>query len=153
VECLKKHRQEMMAKGLLDKDKPVFCNDDGRPIMPRSFNHRFEKIREKAGIDKAITVHSLRHTFATRLLERGVSMKEVQELLRHEEMSTTADIYSHVSEELKRAAAERLTDLFKNGTKMAPFRVCFASAGKSKQPQDVGKPCGCCVFCGASERI
>ena len=80
--------------------------------MPRSFNHRFEKLREKAGVGKAVTVHSLRHTFATRLLERGVSMKEVQELLRHEEMSTTADIYSHVSEELKRAAAERLTDLF-----------------------------------------
>lgn len=112
VECLKKHRQQMLAEGLYDKDRPVFCNDAGGPIMPRSFNHRFEKLREKAGVGKAVTVHSLRHTFATRLLERGVSMKEVQELLRHEEMSTTADIYSHVSEELKRAAAERLTDLF-----------------------------------------
>jgi integrase len=120
VECLKKHRQQMLAEGLYDKDRPVFCNDAGGPIMPRSFNHRFEKLREKAGVGKAVTVHSLRHTFATRLLERGVSMKEVQELLRHEEMSTTADIYSHVSEELKRAAANRLTDLFQNGTKMAP---------------------------------
>jgi len=120
VECLKKHRQQMLAEGLYDKDRPVFCNDAGGPIMPRSFNHRFEKLREKAGIGKDVTVHSLRHTFATRLLERGVSMREVQELLRHEEMSTTADIYSHVSEELKRAAAERLTDLFQNGTKMAP---------------------------------
>ncbi len=112
VECLKKHRQQMLAEGLFDKDRPVFCNDTGGPIMPRSFNHRYERLREKAGISKDVTVHSLRHTFATRLIERGVSMKEVQELLRHEEMSTTADIYSHVSEDLKRAAADRLTDLF-----------------------------------------
>lgn len=120
VECLKKHRQQMLAEGLYDKDRPVFCNDAGGPIMPRSFNHRFEKLREKAGVGKAVTVHSLRHTYATRLLELGVSLKEVQELLRHAELSTTADIYAHVSEELKRAAANRLTDLFQNGTKMAP---------------------------------
>lgn len=112
IEGLKLHRERMMFEGNYSKDGPVFCTKTGKPINPRDFNRAFERIRARAGISKEVTVHSLRHTFATRLIERGVSMKEVQELLRHEEMSTTADIYSHVSEDLKRAAADRLTDLF-----------------------------------------
>jgi len=120
IEGLKLHRERMMFEGNYSKDGPVFCTKTGKPINPRDFNRAFERIRARAGIGKEVTVHSLRHTYATRLLELGVSLKEVQELLRHAELSTTADIYAHVSEELKRAAANRLTDLFQNGTKMAP---------------------------------
>ena len=120
IDALKAHRALMLAEGYHDKDKPVFCSKAGTPINPRNFNRKFTELRDSAGIGKDITVHSLRHTFATRLLEKGVSMREVQELLRHEEMSTTADVYSHVSEELKRNAADKLNDLFQNGTKTAP---------------------------------
>lgn len=112
LDALKSHKERMMFEKHFDGDKPVFCTKAGTPINPRNFNRVFERLREKAGIGKDVTVHSLRHTFATRLLERGVSMKEVQELLRHEEMATTADIYSHVSEDLKQAAADRIADLF-----------------------------------------
>ncbi|MHB1256015.1 MAG: tyrosine-type recombinase/integrase [Dethiobacteraceae bacterium] len=59
-------------------------------------SYKFEALRDKAKIGKDITIHATRHTFATRLLEAGVSMKEAQELLRHENITTTADIYYHV---------------------------------------------------------
>lgn len=112
IEALKSHRERMIFEGHYGADMPVFCSKAGTPINPRNFSRVFERLRDKAGIDRDVTVHSLRHTFATRLLERGVSMREVQELLRHEEMATTADIYSHVSEDLKQAAADRIADLF-----------------------------------------
>jgi integrase len=123
IEALKAHREKMLAEGNYGKDKPVFCTKVGTPYIPRNFNRKFEELREKAGISKDVTVHSLRHTFATRLLERGVAMKEVQELLRHEVMATTADIYSHVSEELKREAISKLNHVLKDGTNRAPKTV------------------------------
>lgn len=120
LDALKAHRENMLSEGNHGKDKPVFCSKVGTPIIPRNFNRKFTELRDAAGISKEITVHSLRHTFATRLLEKNVSMKEVQELLRHEEMATTADTYSHVSEKVKRTAISKLNSLFKNGTKTAP---------------------------------
>ncbi len=121
IEVLKTHRERMLSEGYHGRDKPVFCTKVGTPINPRNFNRKFEELRKKAGIGKDITVHSLRHTFATRLIEKGVAMREVQELLRHEEMSTTADIYSHVSEQLERNAINKLNHVFKNGTNSAPI--------------------------------
>lgn len=58
------------------------------------------------------TLHDLRHTFATRALESGISMKVVQAWLGHSEISTTADIYSDVSRELSLSEAAKLDKLF-----------------------------------------
>ncbi len=111
VDVLKMHRERMLFEGHAGKDAPVFCTSVGTPIHPRNFSRTFERLRDSADISRDLTVHSLRHTFATRLLERGASLKEIQELLRHEDISTT-DIYSHVSEKLKRDAANQIADIF-----------------------------------------
>ncbi len=59
-------------------------------------------MREKAGLEKDKNLHALRHTFAARLLEAGVQLKVVQKLFGHTQISTIADIYSHVLLEVKR---------------------------------------------------
>ncbi len=56
----------------------------------------FERARDKAGIKKGATVHSLRHSFAIYLLESGVDLRYIQELLDHKHSKTT-EIYTHVS--------------------------------------------------------
>ncbi|WP_293650251.1 tyrosine-type recombinase/integrase [Thiolapillus sp.] len=58
----------------------------------------FDSLVEKAGIDKPVSPHKLRHTYATRLLESGAELVDIQTLLGHVNLATT-QIYTHVSEE------------------------------------------------------
>jgi len=77
--------------------------DEGNPLTVRSAQHVFERAKEKAGIRKAATFHSLRHAFATHLLEDGVDIRYIQELLGHANVETTQR-YTHVAQH----AMERL---------------------------------------------
>lgn len=67
----------------------------------------FEAAIARAGVP-SIRVHDLRHSFATLALGAGVHPKQVQEMLGHADVSITLDIYSHVTEDMHREAAERI---------------------------------------------
>lgn len=66
------------------------------PLSGRQLNRAFHRAREDAQINKRVTLHSLRHAFATHLLESGVDIRVIQVLLGHKKLTTTAR-YSHVA--------------------------------------------------------
>lgn len=105
-------RKEKIIAGNNFKDQNLaFCTSKGTPIGPRNFTRKFEALRKRAGLSTDINLHSLRHTYATRMLERGESLKTVQELLGHEDISTTGNTYAHVMPEIKKQAASNLNSL------------------------------------------
>ena len=79
----------------------LFLNNHGKPITRHGFNFILENIKEATKIDKDITPHVLRHSFATHLLEGGADLRSIQEMLGHENISTT-NIYTYVANEVLR---------------------------------------------------
>ena len=79
----------------------LFLNNHGKPITRHGFNFILENIRVKANIEKEITPHVLRHSFATHLLEGGADLRSIQEMLGHENISTT-NIYTYVVNDVLR---------------------------------------------------
>jgi len=87
-----------LLEGKKDVRSPVFLNKNGGPISARSIERMMKKYVLFCGLNAELTPHSLRHSFATHLLDAGADLRSVQELLGHASLSTT-QIYTHVSVE------------------------------------------------------
>jgi site-specific recombinase XerD len=81
----------------------VFCKGNGKPFTGDYISKKFKRACKAAGVDKAIHFHSLRHSFASNLAQKGVSLYVIKELLGHSSISTT-EIYSHLNMDSLREA-------------------------------------------------
>ena len=84
-----------------DDARALFPGQHGRPLTRAAFWQLIKRMAARAGILKDISPHTLRHSFATHLLERGADLRAIQEMLGHSSITTT-QIYTHVSTDFLR---------------------------------------------------
>jgi integrase len=105
-----------------DGDTLVCGRVDGAPHLPQSITYEFNRFIAKLALPR-VTFHGLRHSHATQLLASGVHPKIAPERLGHSAITTTLDLYSHVTDTMQVEAAEKLNAAWlgsKSGSNEAP---------------------------------
>lgn len=110
VAVLRRHRaaqlEERLAWGPAYTDSGlVFTREDGTGLHPERITQGFARLVKRVGLP-AITVHGVRHSYATQLADAGVSLEVISKRLGHSSLSITGDLYRHRTDESDRAAAE-----------------------------------------------
>lgn len=97
LEALQTYLSSVRPQLLKHKETPtLFLNQHGEPLSERGVRHILKTVAKAAGVSSKLHPHMLRHSFATHLLSNGADLRTVQELLGHENLSST-QIYTHVN--------------------------------------------------------
>jgi integrase len=95
-------------------DTIVCARADGEPRQPRSLTHEFGVLMGRIKNIPRVRFHDLRHSHATQLLSAGLHPKVAQERLGHSTITTTMDIYSHVTAQMQDDAAARIDAAYRS---------------------------------------
>jgi integrase len=107
--------EELLRIGIAQSGETlVCCREDGAPKQPRSLTHEFIHMMGRVKDLPRVRFHDLRHSHATQLLMAGVHPKVAQERLGHSTITTTMDLYSHVTDTMQSDAAARLDVAFRH---------------------------------------
>jgi integrase len=101
----------------------IIANPDGTPLKPDSVSGTVSRLCRMLGLPKGASLHTVRHSHASLLLERGVDLATVSERLGHSSVTTTATIYSHAIRGKDRAAAQVWDDLMQQARAEKPAGV------------------------------
>jgi integrase/recombinase XerC len=100
-------RSELLVRRRRGQDaRAVFLNFRGGRLTPRSVARHLDGYARGAGLQRRVTPHALRHSYATHLLAGGADVRSIQELLGHQSLSTTQR-YTHVGVELLQAVYDK----------------------------------------------
>jgi len=114
VEKLKKYKDEQNKyfenNNIVNEENLVFTDEAVQKIMPHKIRNFNKYIAKKAGL-RYLNFHGFRHTYATRLFERGVPIKTVASLLGHSSFETTYKIYTHVSDMIKEETIKHIENI------------------------------------------
>ncbi len=106
--------EELLMLGIRQNGETlVCCRADGQPLQPQSLTHQFTRLIGRIKDLPRLRFHDLRHSHATQLLGDGIHPKVAQERLGHASITTTLDLYSHVTDTMQVDAAERLDAAFR----------------------------------------
>jgi integrase len=116
------YRQKFGADYRSDLDL-IFADQDGSPLKPNSVSATVSRLCRLLGLPKGASLHVLRHSHASLLLEKGVDLATVSERLGHSSVRTTADIYSHAIRGKDQAAAQVWDDIMQQSRTEKPTGV------------------------------
>lgn len=102
-----KRKQKVISFEFADH---VFLNRNGKLLPNSNYDRYLARLCEKAGIEK-ISMHTLRHTFATRCIESGMKPKTLQKILGHANITMTMDLYVHVTEDEKEKEMKKFEEM------------------------------------------
>lgn len=91
----------------------MFCSRNGTPLEYNTIRRSHLTTCQKANI-RVVTLHSLRHTFATRSIETGIDVKTVSELLGHASIEITLNTYVHSTDKTKKSTADTIEKFYQS---------------------------------------
>ncbi len=134
LECQswQERQKALLGDAWANPDNRVFTKEDGSPFFPDGLTQWFSEFVQRSGLPK-VSIHSLRHTYASLLIADGTPLVVVAHNMGHAQASTTANIYAHVIASAEARAAQvtdRFADVIKlGGTKVAPTQPPNEAAG------------------------
>ena len=119
-------QQQVLHSGVPEREQPIFTDPDGHVPHPDSFTRHLRKLYKKCGLPEEYHLHTLRHFYATYLLQEGTSKQVAASLLGHADTAFLARTYCHPQDVAKQQAANLMQDLLNNQN------LCYVAFMKNK---------------------